>query len=125
MSTSTTDLNCPSILPVPFTITVNTSGTTPDSVDGHPAATTHAGFTRISKFTLTPVISATDSKGIEGLFPNGVSNRLAKWDFGDGYTLSGADAFIQFQYFYMIKIVMHINQRLQKQYQYIIMQIQA
>jgi len=55
MSTSTTDLNCPSILPVPFTITVNTSGTTPNSVDGHPAATTHAGFTRISKFTLTPV----------------------------------------------------------------------
>jgi hypothetical protein len=93
MSTSTTDLNCPSILPVPFTITVNTSGTTPDSVDGHPAATTHAGFTRISKFTLTPVISTTDSKGIEDLSPGGVSNRLAKWDFGDGYTLSGADAF--------------------------------
>jgi len=94
MSTSTTNLNCPTILPVPFTITVNTSGTTPDSVDGHPAATTHAGFTRISKFTLTPEISAATGEGsIENLFPKGVSNRLAKWDFGDGYTLSGADAF--------------------------------
>jgi len=91
MSTSTTDLNCPSILPVPFTITVNTSGTTPNSVDGHPAATTHAGFTRISKFTLTPVISAAGGQGIEDLFPKRVSNHIAKWDFGDGYTLSGAD----------------------------------
>jgi len=93
MSTSTTDLNCPSILPVPFTITVNTSGTTPNSVDGHPAATTHAGFTRISKFTLTPVVSAAEGQGIEDLFPKRVSNHIAKWDFGDGYTLSGADVF--------------------------------
>ena len=94
MSTSTTSLNCPKTLPVPFTVTVNTSGTTPDSVDGHPQATTHAGFTRISKFTLTPVISATaGTPSIEELFPHKVSNRIAKWDFGDGYSLSGADAF--------------------------------
>ncbi len=94
MSTSTTSLNCPKTLPVPFTVTVNTSGTTPDSVDGHPQATTHAGFTRISKFTLTPAISATaGTPSIEELFPHKVSNRIAKWDFGDGYSLSGTDAF--------------------------------
>jgi len=94
MSTSTTSLNCPKNLPVPFTVTVNTSGTTPNSVDGHPQADTHAGFTRISKFTLTPVISATEgTPAIQDLFPHKVSNSIAKWDFGDGYSLSGADAF--------------------------------
>ena len=94
MSTSTTSLNCPKTLPVPFTVTVNTSGTTPDSVDGHPSAATHAGFTRISEFTFSPVISAgVGVQSIENYFPHSVSNRLAKWDFGDGYSLSGTDAF--------------------------------
>lgn len=94
MSTSTTSLNCPKTIPVPFTVTVNTSGTTPNSVDGHPSATTHAGFTRISKFTLTPVISATSgTPSIEEFFPHKVSNSIAKWDFGDGYSLSGTDVF--------------------------------
>ena len=99
MSTLTTSLNCPKTIPVPFTITVNTSGTTPDSVDGHPSATTHAGFTRISEFTLTPIITASGSDpAIEELFPGGLSNRIAKWDFGDGYTLSGANVFVYANY---------------------------
>jgi hypothetical protein len=94
MSTSTTSLNCPKTLPVPFTVTVNTSGTTPIGAAGHPSVTTHAGFTRISKFTLSPIITALgDIPAIEDLFPNGVSNSFAKWDFGDGYTLSGANSF--------------------------------
>jgi len=94
MSTATTSLNCPKILPVPFTVTVNTSGDTPAGADGDPNNTTHAGFTRISKFTLTPTITALAGiPGIEDLFSNKVSNSIAKWDFGDGYTLSGADIF--------------------------------
>jgi len=94
MSTSTTSPNCPAILPVPFTVTVNTSGSTPLGAAGHPAVTTHSGFTRISKFTLTPVITALEGVlSIQNLFSNKVSNSIAKWDFGDGYTLSGADTF--------------------------------
>ncbi len=94
MSTSTTSINCPKTLPVPFTVTVNTSGTTPTGADAHPAASTHAGFTRISKFTLTPVVTALAGiPDIETFFSNKVSNSIAKWDFGDGYTLSGSDAF--------------------------------
>lgn len=94
MSTSTTSLNCPKVLPVPFTVTVNTSASTPSAVASHPQKSTHAGFTRISKFTLTPNISAASgTPSIEEFFPNKLSNSIAKWDFGDGYTLSGSDAF--------------------------------
>ena len=71
MSTSTDSNNCPKVLPVPFTVTVNTSGTNPDSVDSHPLKASHAGFTRISKFTLTPNISAAaGTPSIEEFFPN-------------------------------------------------------
>jgi len=93
MSTTTTSSNCPKTLPVPFTVTVNTSGSTPTAVTNvHSLSNTHAGFTRISKFTLTPLISAGDPS-IEDVFPHGISNSIARWDFGDGYTLSGTDAF--------------------------------
>ena len=94
MSTSTTSSNCPNTIPVPFTVTVNTSGTSPTAATGHSLVDTHAGFTRISEFTLSPVISAqTGTPAIEDHFPHGISNSIAKWDFGDGYTLSGTDAF--------------------------------
>ena len=96
MSTSTDSNNDPNELPVSFTVTVNTSGTNPDSVDSHPLKASHAGFTRISKFTVEPVLSAADhltKLDITNLFHSKVSNRIAKWDFGDGYTLSGTDAF--------------------------------
>ena len=94
MSTTTTSSNCPKTLPVPFTVTVNTSGSIPSAVTNvHSLSDTHAGFTRISKFTLTPLISAGDPS-IEDHFPHGISNSIAKWDFGDGYTLSGTDTFI-------------------------------
>ena len=96
MSTSTDSNNDPNELPVSFTVTVNTSGTNPDSVDSHPLKASHAGFTRISKFTVEPVLSAADHLSkldLANLFDSKVSNRIAKWDFGDGYTLSGTDAF--------------------------------
>ena len=51
MSTSTTSSNCPNTIPVPFTVTVNTSGTSPTAATGHSLVDTHAGFTRISEFT--------------------------------------------------------------------------
>ncbi len=94
MSTSTTSSNCPITIPVPFTVTVNTSGSIPSPAANDSSSSTHAGFTRISNFTFSPIISSQgDDPAIEDYFPFGVSNRIAKWDFGDGHTLSGTDAF--------------------------------
>ena len=94
MSTSTTSNNCPKVIPVPFTVTVNTSASIPPSVVDHPEKNTHAGFTRISEFSLTPVITALSNiPNLQDNFHLGFSDRVAKWDFGDGYSLSGTDTF--------------------------------
>ena len=45
---------CPLNIPVPLSITVNTSGSTPyPTTNVHSLSTTHSGFTRISEFTFT------------------------------------------------------------------------
>ena len=94
MSHSNNINNCPQTIPVPLSITVSTSASTPPLVTNvHSLSHTHAGFTRISEFTLTPHITG-ENISLQDYFPDGISNSTAKWDFGDGYTLSGTDNFI-------------------------------
>ena len=43
---------CPLTVPIPLTLTVNTSGTIAQPVRGvHSLSASHSGFTRISEFT--------------------------------------------------------------------------
>jgi len=92
MSDSISNNNFPTTIPVPLSITVNTSASPPPIVTGHPLSNTHSGFTRISEFTLLPAIIG-ENISMQDYFPDGLSNSTAKWDFGDGYTLSGTDNF--------------------------------
>tara|TARA_R100000008_G_scaffold86519_1_gene79948 strand:+ start:960 stop:4256 length:3297 start_codon:yes stop_codon:yes gene_type:complete len=77
----------PQSVEVPFTVTVNTSGTVPAPLAGLQCAwLSGAGFTRISKFTFSSLVSGMDS-----MFEPKLSNNHILWDFGDGYSLSAAD----------------------------------
>ena len=77
----------PQSVEVPFTVTVNTSGTVPAPLAGLQCAwLSGAGFTRISKFTFSSLVSGMDS-----IFEPKLSNNHILWDFGDGYSLSAAD----------------------------------
>ena len=90
------DISCPISLPIPFTVTVNTSGDIPTPIVGHADATTHTGFTRISEFTFIPSLSVIGdpNTSLQLSLPADISLTTAIWDFGDGYTLSGDDVFI-------------------------------
>ena len=85
--------NCPVTIPVPYTVTVNTSGSTPSQALSESLAATHTGYTGISEFTFTPLLTSSGTS-INDYFPTGVSVQTAVWDFGDGYTLSGDNTFI-------------------------------
>ena len=89
------DISCSTSLPIPFTVTVNTSGDTPVPIVGHSNATTHSGFTRISEFTFSPSLSIIGDPNIslQLSLPSDISLTTALWDFGDGYTLSGDNIF--------------------------------
>ena len=89
------DISCSTSLPIPFTVTVNTSGDTPVPIEGHSNATTHSGFTRISEFTFSPSLSIIGDPNIslQLSLPSDISLTTALWDFGDGYTLSGDNIF--------------------------------
>ena len=79
---------CPLSVPVPISITVNTSGSTPSPVRNiHSLSATHSGFTRISEFTFTSNLTGTNSS-IQDLLDPPISSTIAVWDFGDGYSLS-------------------------------------
>ena len=87
---------CPLSVPLPFTTTVNTSGSVPAPVNViHSLSASHSGFTRISEFTFTTVTTGStisDSlTGIVNLIDPPISTSTAVWDFGDGYTLSAAN----------------------------------
>ncbi len=79
---------CPLSVPVPISLTVNTSGSVPSPVNNtHSLSATHSGFTRISEFTFTSILTSTGSSINDHLDP-AISTTLAVWDFGDGYSLS-------------------------------------
>ena len=87
---------CPLSVPLPFTTTVNTSGSVPAPVNViHSLSASHSGFTRISEFTFTTVTTGStisDSlTGVVNLIDPPISTSIAVWDFGDGYTLSAAN----------------------------------
>tara|TARA_R100001015_G_C4630356_1_gene191916 strand:- start:37 stop:2475 length:2439 start_codon:yes stop_codon:yes gene_type:complete len=82
---------CPLSIPVPFSVTVNTSGSTPSpTTNVHSLSDTHSGFTRISEFTFTSILTG-DPLSINDYATPPVSETIAVWDFGDGHTLSAAD----------------------------------
>ncbi len=94
--------NCPVSLTAPFTVTVNTSASVPSPVEGYSSiaalsasALTQAGFTNISKFSFAPTITAAyGSSGSQAdQMHKKLSTTVAKWEFGDGYSLSGSDVF--------------------------------
>jgi len=88
------DSNCPLSLPVPISITVNTSADAPTPIAGHSLASSHSGFTRISKFTFNPLLGPVGTTGLsiqDSLIDLSIST--AVWDFGDGHTLSGDNVF--------------------------------
>ena len=79
---------CPLNIPVPLSITVNTSGSTPyPTTNVHSLSTTHSGFTRISEFTFTSNLTG-DPLSIQDYILPPVSESIAVWDFGDGSSLS-------------------------------------
>ncbi len=84
--------NTPDSIPVPITVTVNTSASPPliDVTKVEPLSTSQAGFTRISNFTFAADLTGTSSSIIDNFEPR-LSNTNAVWDFGDGYTLSAAN----------------------------------
>ncbi len=81
---------CPLSVPIPVTLSVNTSGTVAQPVASHSLAATHSGFTRISEFTFTSNLTG-DNNSIVDLIDPAVTSQTAVWDFGDGYTLSAAN----------------------------------
>tara|TARA_R100001129_G_scaffold97079_1_gene66213 strand:+ start:1578 stop:4004 length:2427 start_codon:yes stop_codon:yes gene_type:complete len=82
---------CPLSVPVPISLTVNTSGSVPSPVNNsHSLSASHSGFTRISEFTFTSNLTGTTSS-INDLIDPPISSSLAVWDFGDGYTLSASN----------------------------------
>ena len=89
---STDSQACPISVPVPFTVTVNTSGTAPHPLSAlpgggsHPNDQTNGGFTRISKFGFSPELS-----DVQSLWHQRLSDSQILWNFGDGYTLSAAN----------------------------------
>ena len=85
--------NCPTTLLVPFTVTVNTSGSVPSPVASHSDATTNGGWTRISEFTFNAQLTGT-AVSLQDYLPEKVSSTTAVWDFGDGYSLSGGETTI-------------------------------
>ena len=80
---------CPLSVPVPISLTVNTSGSVPSPVtsDSHNLSATHSGFTRISEFTFTSNLTG-GAGSIQNLLDPPITSTLAVWDFGDGNTLS-------------------------------------
>ena len=84
--------NTPDSIPVPITVTVNTSASPPpiDVTKVEPLSTSQAGFTRISNFTFTADLTGSVYSIIDNYEPK-ISNTKAVWDFGDGYTLSAGD----------------------------------
>ena len=53
---------CPLSVPVPISLTVNTSGSVPSPVNNsHSLSASHSGFTRISEFTFTSNLTGTTS----------------------------------------------------------------
>lgn len=88
-------MSCPFSLPVPISITVNTSGSVPEPLSNtHSLSSSHGGFTRISEFTFSPLLTAEvlgTEYSMNDLLPNKVSNTTAVWDFGDGFSLSATE----------------------------------
>ena len=79
---------CPISIPIPLTLSVNTSGTVATPVSGtHSLSATHSGFTRISEFTFTSNLTGGNGS-IKDLIDPPVTETVAVWDFGDGHTLS-------------------------------------
>ena len=75
-------------IPVPITVTVNTSASVPPLVDDvHSLSASQAGFTRVSDFTFTAELTG-ENRSILDLFEPKLSNTTVLWDFGDGYSLS-------------------------------------
>jgi len=102
MSSSSHNPGCPLSIPVPISITVNTSGSPVSPLSGvHSLSATHGGFTRISKFTFNPVLTST-GLDINDYLPSNISTVYSVWDFGDGYSLSGADTFTNATHVYNV-----------------------
>ena len=79
---------CPLSVPIPISLTVNTSGSVPSPVNNsHSLSASHSGFTKISEFTFTSNLTGASSS-INNLIDPPISSTLAVWDFGDGHTLS-------------------------------------
>jgi len=84
--------NTPDSIPVPVTVTVDTSVSVPPLVENvHLLSASQAGFTNISNFTFTADLTGTVYSIIDNFEPK-ISNTKAVWDFGDGYTLSAANS---------------------------------
>ena len=81
---------CPLSVPIPISLTLNTSGSVPSPLASHSLKTTHGGFTRISEFTFTSRLTGA-AGSINDLIDPPVSSSVAVWDFGDGYTLSASN----------------------------------
>jgi len=82
---------CPISVPVPIDVSVNTSGTIPTPVQNiHSLSASRSGFTRISEFTFTSLLTSTtqNTQSIQDLSDPTITSTIAVWDFGDGYTLS-------------------------------------
>ncbi len=78
--------NCPLSLPVPISVTVNTSGSCPPpTANIHSLSATNSGYTGITKFTFSPKLTGT-ALSIQDQFRPDLSITTALWDFGDGET---------------------------------------
>jgi len=82
--------NCPRSVAVPISVAANTSGTVPAATKLHSASATNSGFTKISEFTFTALLTG-ENISMQDYFSPKLSNTTAVWDFGDGYSLSGAN----------------------------------
>ena len=75
-------------VPVPITVTVNTSASIPPPLSAvHSLSASQAGFTRISDFTFTAELTGENISLLD-LFEPKLSDTTVLWDFGDGYSLS-------------------------------------
>ena len=100
---ASTDENCPVSLPVPYTVTVNTSATNSilnygdapiaanGALNGHSLSGSHVGFTRISEFSFAPELTGvlTDTNL---LLTNGDFESSGSWTADGNWSISNGVA---------------------------------
>ena len=83
---------CPLTIPIPLTLTVNTSGTIAQPVSGvHSLSASHSGFTRISEFTFSSNLTGFKTDD-DLLLQNPNFDSTANWTADGNWSIAGGKA---------------------------------